>query len=220
LAAILASASTLREFAELGAREREDLLATIQEEAERLNRFVANLLHMSRLESGALTPDRGALDLAEVVFAVARRLDRGRDAGRIAVTTGDAVLAARADPVLLDHALVNVLENALAYSPAGSPVAVAVRREGAAVLVTVQDEGPGVPAADLPRIFEKFFQSGPRRAERPGTGLGLSIARGLVEAMGGAVQADNRAGRSGLVVTLILPASHDDAGPLSSRRAA
>jgi two-component system sensor histidine kinase KdpD len=113
----------------------------------------------------------------------------------------------RGDPILLEHAIGNVVENALRFSEAEQPVVLTGRKAGDMVRVDVTDNGPGVHPGDVERIFEKFFQGGPRRLETSGAGLGLSIARGLLEAMHGRISADNRAGGRGLRVTMSLPAA-------------
>ncbi len=206
LAAILASASSLKDFGERFTPDvRADLVTTIQEEAVRLNRFVANLLSMTRLESGALDLDRQTFGAAEVIDRVAVRFERpGQPIRR---DLGDGGLLASGDPILLEQALGNVVENAIRYGPAGAAVTIRAWREGETVRVEVEDQGPGVPAADLDRIFEKFYRS-PGAATIQGTGLGLSIARGLVEAMDGSIVARARTdGEPGLVVGLILTGS-------------
>jgi K+-sensing histidine kinase KdpD len=208
LAVILASASALRElFDDLDRAGREDLLATIQEEAERLNRFIANLLQISKLETGVVQVSSAEVDIAEVVNEVARRCARGRNAGRLRIGGCDADLLVRADPILLEHAIGNVVENALRFSEAEQRVVVTGRKVGGAVRLEVSDSGPGVDPRDVERIFEKFFQSGSRGLESSGAGLGLSIARGLLEAMQGAISAENRSGGRGLRVTMSLPAA-------------
>lgn len=203
LAAILASASSLKTFgAQFAPDVRDDLVTTIEEEAERLNRFVANLLSMTKLESGALALESQPFAPAEVVNRAADRLDR---LGSAVVRDLDGAAMMEGDPILLDQALGNVLENAARYG-LGGPIEVQVRELGAAVLIEVADQGPGVPEADLERIFEKFYRSPRSAGSSQGTGLGLSIARGLVEAMGGSIQASRRSdGQTGLVVSMIFP---------------
>lgn len=204
LAAILASATSLQEFGgAFDGETRADLLATIREEAERLDGVVANLLGMSRLESGALTLRTTPFNVPEVVRRTLER--RRREGGR----TLTAVVApdtpeALGDPVLFEQALANVVDNALRYSPPATPVDVKVRAENDDVVVEVWDEGRGVPPADRERVFEKFYRSA-FAAQTPGTGLGLPITRGFVTAMGGAVSVHDRGdGQSGLVVRLRL----------------
>ena len=208
LAAVLASATSLQEFGDrFDATTRSDLIATIQEEAERLNTFVTNLLNMTRLESGALDAPSAAFDLAEVVGRVRRRFEKLYGRRSIACTLGADAGVAMGDPVLFEVALANVMENAVRYSPEGGAIAVSSARRGAQVVVQVTDEGPGVLEAELGKLFDKFYRgSGARRT--PGTGLGLSIVRGVMQGMGGQAHAELRADApSGLVVSLSLPAA-------------
>ncbi len=205
LAAILASASSLKEFGDLFPPDvRDDLLATITEEAERLNLFVANLLDMTKLDGGALQVDCAPFSVREVIDRLTARLTRRLGARRLVTAMGEGGLIAWGDPVLLEQALGNVLENAIRFSPDGSEIVLTVHG-GAQVEIEVIDAGPGVPEAELDLIFEKFFRSPQALKHSQGTGLGLSIARGLTEAMGGAVNARPRAGAPGLVVALRLP---------------
>ncbi|WP_091739605.1 ATP-binding protein [Phenylobacterium immobile] len=204
LAAIVASASSLHQFGPAFAAEvSRDLAATIQEEAHRLDLYVGNLLSMTKLESGALDVQHIAFDLGEVVFRAARRQ---QSLHRRSIDQKADYVEVVGDPILLEQALSNVLENAIRYSPAEAPIEVRVFREGGRAVVRITDAGPGVPAADQERIFEKFYRA-PNTA-RSGTGLGLSIARGLIEGMGGVVSATNRPEpERGLIVSASLPLS-------------
>jgi len=208
LAAVLASATSLLEFGDkFDAKTRHDLTATIQEEAERLNAFVTNLLHMTRLESGALDAETAAFDLAEVVDRTRRRFERLRGQRRIACTLGEGAGVALGDPVLLEVALSNVLENAIRYSPDKGTISLTSFLEDGQVVVQVADEGPGASEAELPKLFDKFYR-GSAAKRTPGTGLGLSIVRGVMQGMGGqASAAPRRDGAGGLVVSLRLPAA-------------
>lgn len=200
LAAILASATSLREFGErFDPAVRDDLILTIQEEAERLNAFVGNLLNMTRLESGALTIETVSFGLGEVVGRVAQRLRRA--GGELVVHAPAEDLFALGDPILLEQALANVVENAVRF--ANGRAEITLRRDDAHVAIDVADHGPGVPEADLPMIFEKFYRAASTSSQQ-GAGLGLSIARGFVEAMGGTVSAHAQSAGPGLVVTLAL----------------
>lgn len=204
LAAILASASSLKAFGgRFTAEVQADLVDTIEEEAERLNRFVANLLSMTKLESGALVLERQTFGPEEVVSRAAERVRREGRAVTLDIAAGAAI---EGDPVLLEQALGNVLENAVRYGLDSAPVALRVRKHGDDVLIEAEDEGPGVPAPDHERIFEKFYRSRHSAGSSQGTGLGLSITKGLVEAMGGTVEAGPRHdGRRGLRVSMIFP---------------
>jgi two-component system sensor histidine kinase KdpD len=208
LAAVLASATSLQEFGDkFDAKTRHDLTATIQEEAERLNAFVTNLLNMTRLESGALDTNSAAFDLAEVIDRTRKRFERLRGKRRIACELGEGAGVAMGDPVLFEVALANVLENAVRYSPDGATISLTSFPRGGQVVVQVADEGPGVPEAELSRLFEKFYR-GAAAKRLPGTGLGLSIVRGVMQGMGGQVSAALRTDApSGMVMSLVLPAA-------------
>ena len=207
LAAVLASATALQEFGDrFDAKTRRDLTNTIQEEAERLNAFVTNLLNMTKLESGALDARRAPFDLSELVERTRRRFDRVKGERSFRWLPAPEARQAVGDPVLFEVALGNVLENAVRYSPDGSAIILASLRRGCEVVLTVTDSGPGVPPQELPRLFDKFYR-GSAAQRTPGTGLGLSIVRGVMQGMGGAVHAGPRPdGAAGLVVSLSLPA--------------
>lgn len=207
LAAVLASATSLLEFGDrFDSQTRHDLTATIQEEAERLNAFVTNLLHMTRLESGALDPESSAFDLSEVVDRTRRRFERLRGRRTITCSLGEAAGVAMGDPVLFEVALTNVLENAIRYSPDGGAIALSSFPRDDSIVVQVADDGPGVPESELPRLFDKFYR-GSAAKRTPGTGLGLSIVRGVMQGMGGQADAKLRADAPhGMVLSLVLPA--------------
>jgi two-component system sensor histidine kinase KdpD len=204
LAAIMVSAGSLRRYGgSFDDATRADLSATIEEEAARLDAFVANLLNMTRLESGALAVQRIGFSVPEVVERiVARRSTTRRD---VTVAALHDLPEGAGDPLLFEQVFGNVLENALRYSEEGQAVMVSTLLEDEKIVVEVADEGPGVPGPELARIFEKFFRSS-GAANQAGTGLGLAIARGLVEAMGGSIDACNRNDAAkGLRVRISLP---------------
>jgi two-component system sensor histidine kinase KdpD len=208
LTAILTSISSLREFGErFEPGVRDDLMSTIEEEAERLNRYVANLLSITKLESGALDVESGPAPVAELLDRLVRRQRSRAGARTIGLLLDDKQLCARGDAFLLEQALANVLENALRYSPDGSVVEVRASGRDGRVQIEIIDQGPGVAPAERERIFEKFYRAQGAPGQPPGTGLGLSIARGMIEAMDGRIDADSRAdGAAGLRVTVNLPA--------------
>lgn len=210
LASILASASSLQEFGDrFDPAVREDLLATIQEEAERLNQFVANLLHMTRLEGRALGVTTSRTNLREVAERVVTRMRRRAGRRKLVLHPDCDGVEACADPILLEQALGNLVENAIRFSPDGSTILLRTAQAGDEVILEVSDEGPGVPDQDLCRIFEKFYRSPTSAANLQGTGLGLSIVKGLMESMGGGVTARRRADEGGLTVSLSLPAGSE-----------
>lgn len=190
LASILGSVtSLLSERVQFGEAARKDLLLTIQEEAERLNRFVGNLLDMTRLESGALQIKRDwveATDLISTAVASARGRLKDRD---VCLGIAPGLPLIRVDFVLFQQVLLNLLDNAGKYAPSGSTVRVRAQRDGEWVEIEVIDEGPGIPVDDLERIFDKFYRVRGGERQVAGTGLGLSICRGIVEAHGGTIVA-------------------------------
>ena len=193
LASITGAVTSLRQLRDqLPPQDRDDLLASIEEEASRLSRFVANLLDMSRIESGAVAPRRDFVDVAEVVRLAAERSRKTFPAQKLSLNLARELPFIRGDANLLGQVLFNLLDNAHKY--AGDMGAIIhARREGSDVVISVTDEGPGVKANDLERIFEKFYRGGRVDGRKAGTGLGLSICRGLVEAMGGTIIAQSPA---------------------------
>ena len=205
LASVLGAATTIRDFG--GALDEEGrgaLVGTIVEEAERLNRFIANLLDMTRLESGAVAPNLSDVDVADAVSAALRRAAHILAACRVEVEIEPSLPPLRLDPVLFEQALFNILDNAAKYAGDGGVIGLRVRRDGATVRLIVADSGPGIPAEDCEAVFEKFHRVRKGDHVRPGTGLGLAISRGFIEAMGGAVTAGN-APEGGAVLTIRLP---------------
>jgi len=206
LASVLGAASTLRDLeSALPADAKAELLATIIEESERLNRFIANLLDMTRLEAGAVAPNLSAQDVAETVDTALRRTQTILSGHRVAVELEADLPALALDPVLFEQVLVNLLDNAAKYAPEGSTVTLRARRAEDRVRIAVLDEGDGLPEADVERVFDKFYRVRKGDQVRAGTGLGLAISRGFVEAMGGTVTAENRWERSGACFTISLP---------------
>jgi two-component system sensor histidine kinase KdpD len=201
LAVITGAASTLREGGRASAVEGE-LLDTICEEADRLERLVRNLLDMTRLQSGALEVRREWIPLEEIVGSALTRSGE-QLAGRPVRTDLPADLPlVSADAVLLEQVLVNLLENAAKHTPARSPVEIAARAQEGAIAIDVADRGPGIPSGAEARIFEKFFRG--NRGGAPGSGLGLAICRGIVDAHGGVLVAENRPG-GGALFRITLP---------------
>jgi two-component system, OmpR family, sensor histidine kinase KdpD len=206
LAAVLGAAGTLRDLAsKLNQEQKGELLATIIDESERLNRFIANLLDMTRLESGAITPNTGRHDLHEIVGSVLRRAGKILLPYRIDLDLAGDLPMLELDPVLFEQVLFNLLENASKYSPSGTAITIRSRRGTDVISLEVMDEGEGIPTSELGRIFEKFYRARKGDHVRAGTGLGLPISRGFVEAMRGTISAANRDDRSGAVFTICLP---------------
>ncbi|MBP7336144.1 sensor histidine kinase KdpD [Niveispirillum sp.] len=207
LAAIIAAVTSLK--ANGGAWDGETraaLLDTLHVEAERMGRFVRNLLDMTRLEAGALELKRDAIDLADVVSGAVRRAGTILGRHRLEVDIPADLPLVLGDHLLLEQAFFNLLDNAAKYAPPGSVVRIVAGRKAAHVRLSVMDEGPGVPAEWRERIFDKFSRVQARDHQQAGTGLGLAICRGFVEAMGGTVAVrDREDGRTGACFDITLP---------------
>jgi two-component system, OmpR family, sensor histidine kinase KdpD len=206
LAAVLAAAGTLRDLSSaLSVAEKADLLATIIDESERLNRFIANLLDMTRLESGAIVPNTARHDLGEIVGSALRRAGRILARHRVELELASELPMLDVDAVLFEQVLFNLLDNAAKYSPEGTTIRVRSWRDRDSVCLQIVDEGEGIPSADLEHIFDKFYRVEKGDQVRAGTGLGLAISRGFIEAMHGTITAANRTDRSGAVFAIRLP---------------
>ncbi|MEP9399741.1 sensor histidine kinase KdpD [Mesorhizobium sp. KR2-14] len=203
LAAIMGAAGMLKEFSSaLEAPAKEELLGTVLDEAERLNRFIANLLDMTRLESGAVTPNFGLHDISEIVGSALRRARKILSGHKIEVDLPADLPMLRVDPVLFEQVLFNLFDNAVKYSVAGSRIRVQAFLASNTLTLQVLDEGSGIPPDELEDIFGKFTRARKRDSVPAGTGLGLAICRGFVEAMGGTIAAGNRTDRKGAVFTI------------------
>jgi two-component system sensor histidine kinase KdpD len=190
LSTILASATSLLEYEErFDAATRRDLLVAIQEESERLNRYLANLLEMTRLESGALQVGRSLIDPREAMAAALRRMNRKLVGRHVERSFAMQCANIEVDPVLIEQALMNVIENAAVHAPPATPIVASVQAVGTCVRLSIEDLGEGIIAGDLPYVFEKFFRGGGDRKRGSGVGLGLAVTRGLIEAFGGSVRA-------------------------------
>jgi two-component system sensor histidine kinase KdpD len=186
------------------------LTRTIQDEARRLDRYIGNLLDMTRIDTGLTDTTASRMDLTEVVSVALDRCAKTLSRHRLVVELRDDLPLLAGDEILLEHVLFNLLDNAAKYSPAGSSVALIARRDADHVRVEIIDEGSGIPAADLDHIFEKFYRGEHQGVRPPGIGLGLSICRGYIEAMAGTVSVRNRTDRTGAVFSILLPIPHDE----------
>ena len=211
LVSVIGVLSSLQEEGiELDEAARRNLIQVAREEAERLNHLITNLLDVTRLESGALKISRLPSDVEDIVGAALEQLRSRSDNRPVKIELTEGLPFVSADFGLIVQVLVNILENAFKYSPPGSPVEVVGRKKGNLVEIEVADRGVGIPEQDLLRIFDKFY-----RVQRPdsvvGTGLGLAICKGIVEAHGGSITAENRPG-GGTIIKVTLPAADGDSG--------
>lgn len=190
LSTVLGAASTLIDYGStLKPEVRKDLLLSIREEAERLSRYVGDLLDMTRLEGGALNIKADWTDVRDVLNAAAERISRRLGSRRLTRDFPAQLSVVSLDQGLLEQALVNILENAIAYSPDGSTIELAAYEDRGSVVISIEDEGKGIPTAELELVFDKFRRMEEQPDRSKGAGLGLAIAKGFVEAMNGRIAA-------------------------------
>jgi two-component system sensor histidine kinase KdpD len=209
LASIIGAGSSLQALGEaLDDGARQELLDTLLGEAERLDRFVQNLLDMTRIEHGAIEPKRQWCDLRDLVGDALRHLRRTLGAHRVVVEADAGLPLLYTDPVLLDHVLVNLIDNARKFSPPGAPIALRAAADAAGtVTIAVEDRGPGIPLGERERIFDMFSRLEGSDSKVTGTGLGLAICRGFVGALGGTLRAEPGAAGAGTRMLIALPPS-------------
>jgi two-component system sensor histidine kinase KdpD len=206
LAAIIGAAGTLKDLSrDLDDNAKADLLATIVDESDRLNRFIANLLDMTKLESGAIRPNTVLQDLNEIVGTALQRASKILGQHRLEVELEPILPMLELDAVLFEQVLFNLLDNAAKYASPHSTIRVQSWRQDGVVKLQIIDEGSGIPPEDVERIFDKFHRAQKGDQVRAGTGLGLAISRGFIEAMGGEISAANRQDRLGAVFTITIP---------------
>jgi two-component system sensor histidine kinase KdpD len=206
LSTILTSASSLQAYGDqFSPATRTDLLTSIQEEAERLNRFIRNILDMTRVDAGALKLREEWIDPLEIIENIAERMQKRLGDRTLAVNAPAAVPSIFVDPLLLEQAMINVIENALVHTPAGSAIRIGADYSTESVRLWIEDEGPGVPGAELPLIFDKFHRLESTQNTQ-GAGLGLAISKGFVEAMRGEIRAMSPAQHErGLRIEFVFP---------------
>jgi two-component system sensor histidine kinase KdpD len=206
LASVLGAASTMRDLAGgLSDTQKRDLLATVIDESERLNRFIANLLDMTKLESGAIVPNTALHDVTEIVGSALRRASKILVRHKVSLELAADLPMLKLDAVLFEQVLFNLLDNAAKYAPPDTTISIRSVRDQDSIVLQIIDEGGGIPPAELESVFDKFYRVQKGDHVRPGTGLGLAISRGFVEAMYGTISAANRTDRSGAVLTIRLP---------------
>lgn len=205
LVTIIGAAGSLAE-SDLPPDSRRDLAENIREEGERLDRYVQNLLDMTRLGHGALRPRLAEVDLAELVGSARQRMRGVLRSHRLHVDLPGDLPLILGDAVLLEQVVVNILDNAAKYAPDGTEIFVSAVKRETGIELCVLDQGPGIPPEDQARVFDMFFRVAGGDRQRAGTGLGLAICKGLVEAMGGTIRAETGwPDGSGTRIVLSLP---------------
>jgi two-component system, OmpR family, sensor histidine kinase KdpD len=218
LAVIKASATAMLDASiEWTTETRNDFLEAINEETDRLTMMVSNLLDLSRIEGGVLKPDRDWYDVGELLHDVRDRVEtRAASSGQHLIVQVDPALSlAWFDYVEIAQVLMNLVENAIKYTPAGTTITVGALEVPSAVQFTVSDDGPGIPDHHLARVFEKFHRADPDGAVK-GTGIGLAISKGLVEAHGGRIWVESQPGQ-GTTFRFTIPGQPVDSVPSSER---
>jgi two-component system sensor histidine kinase KdpD len=206
LVSIMGSASSLLNYGDsISAGLRTELAQTIEDEAERLNRFVQNLLDMTKLGSGGLKPRADWADLADIVRGA---VERARPMARqhtikVEIDAGMPLLCV--DPMLIEQAFFNLLDNACKYAPAGTPVKIWAHKTPEHIAIEVTDQGPGIPEADREKVFDMFYRVQAADNQMAGTGLGLAICRGIIEAHGGSIKAEPGLHGTGAAIVIHLP---------------
>ena len=203
-----AASSLLQEDVQWDEEARHSFALTIVGEADRLNRLVANLLDMSKIEAGVLIPEKEWYPIDELIHDVLGRMQPQLQGRSVVTTIPEELPPVELDYLQIDQVLTNLIENAARYTPPGSPIEVSARLQENAVEVSVADHGPGIPRADLERVFDKFYrvmETQTRLTRTTGTGLGLAVCKGLIEAHGGRIWVENHAGA---VFRFTLPVHH------------
>jgi two-component system sensor histidine kinase KdpD len=204
LSSLKESGSPGNDHVRLDEATQADMVDTALGEAGRLNRLVANLLDMTRLEAGALHLKIEPCDLQDLIGVSLSRLGDRLERHFVRTTIPSGLPLIPLDFVMMSQAIGNLLDNAIKYSPPGTQIEIIVEPQAGQVLISVADEGIGIPPEDLEKVFDKFYRV-QRKVTPPGTGLGLAIARGIVEAHNGRIWAENRP-QGGVIIKITLPA--------------
>jgi two-component system sensor histidine kinase KdpD len=218
LSSIMASAGSLRQDdVSWTEDQRREFAEAIENEAQRLNRLVGNLLDLSRIEAGSIRPEKSWYDLGSLIHEVAGRLRSVTAGHKLTINVPDGLQPVLFDYVEIDQVLSNLIENAVKYTPAGTEICVSARAAGNQVEVEVADRGAGIPEATLPRLFDAFYRASDSGLAK-GSGLGLAVAKGLVEAHGGSIRIENREG-GGTRFVFTLPLYPAEREPVAQKNA-
>lgn len=219
LASIVGSASSLRQLGDrMPKSAQDDLLATIEEEADRLSSFVINLLDMTKLDSGSLDIRQELVDVGDAVRGAVARAAKSFPSRKTDMRIKPDLPLVRGDPTLLQQVVFNLLDNANKYSDPATETKVDVRKPGREIEISVRDEGIGIPGDALEKVFDKFYRVAGSDGRPTGTGLGLSIAAAVIKNMGGSIKAESpAAGSKGARITIALPVAEIPAAADAAR---
>jgi len=205
LVSILGSATSLASVDALSEASRKELVTTILDESERLNRFVQNLLDMTRLGYGALHPRRDWCDIREIAGRAMKQFSKKLEAREVTLDIPAVLPFVNVDPVLMEQVLANIIDNALKYTETGGKISVVGLRKESELILRISDNGLGIPAEARNAVFDIFYRVRAKDAQIAGTGLGLSICRGIVEAHGGRIVAKDGPKAKGTTIEITLP---------------
>lgn len=206
LASMIGSASTLKSMSDrLSAESRDSLLDSVLGEGERLDRYIRNLLDMTKLGHGTLKIERDWIALTDILSSALRRTRNLLSDVQVEKEVPEALPLLFVHPALIEQALVNVLENAAKFAPAGSTLSIRARTLGSEMIITISDEGPGIPENQRSQVFDMFFTGGEGDRGPHGSGLGLAICHGMVAAHGGRIQALTGPNNRGTTIEIALP---------------
>ena len=206
LASIIGSTSSLLEYGDnISETDRKELMRTVLDEAERLNRYIQNLLDMTRLGGGKITLKRDWVDISDIIYSAVERLRSALAPYQVAIDIPSNTPLLYVHGVLIEQALVNVLDNAASFSPPGGAITIQVSTDSGSVLLDVCDQGPGIHPGEREKVFDMFYTLREGDRKHQGTGLGLAICRGLVETHGGSVIALPGKNDQGTCIRITLP---------------
>lgn len=207
LVSIMGSATSLHDLDDsLTPDNKRELLDNILEETTRLNRFIQNLLDMTKLGHGKLKPKWIWVEFRDVLGRALKRLERDLESRKIDIRADEGLETLYLDPVLMEQVFLNILDNATKYTPAQAAIDITFTKDKDKVLLTFTDHGPGIPEKDREQVFDMFYRVKSTDSKIAGTGLGLAICRGLVEAHGGTIHAESGPNGKGTSIVITFPA--------------
>lgn len=221
LASIVGSATTLQDIGKnLPVPANKELLDNILDEAERLNRFIQNLLDMTKLEHGNLKPRQEWVEFRDIMGRAMKRLTKETIERKISIDPSSDFSTLCVDPVLMEQVFVNILDNAVKHTPSGTPVEISFKREGKKAVITIADQGSGIPENERELVFDMFYRVRSGDAKGAGTGLGLAICRGLIEAQSGTIRAESGRMGKGTAMVITFPVEMAGGALVEKKRSA